>query len=391
MIVWGFIYLAYICLAGLSLVENARGAAYPEIISAFGIDTRLGAWIFTISCITGLTTNFSSRMWLSKWGAKKSTQMALLFIGSGAIAMAISAHVGSFAFLLASSGMIGIGTAMAIIAMNILIIEATSLAHRRRFYSGLHAIYGLAALFSPIAFAKSMDRGLPWYVFFLFVGGLSLFCYFTTLFIAKSDSKIEVKKIAANVPFKIRSLYGLVISFYVSSEVIIASRLTLLLQDEFRYPMEQSKFYLSGFFFFLMIGRLFLAAKHFNMSNETLLKFSLGATLVISTLGLLLHPLFLPLMGLSMSYFFPVAMNYLSDSFKDKTDFVTTSVMTLMEVILIIVNLSFGYLIQYLGIKISFYLVPLFIFLSLLTLYFIKWTISKQDDMEVGCEKPIQV
>ena len=109
--------------------------------------------------------------------------------------MAISAHVGSFALLLASSGMIGIGTAMAIIAMNILIIEATSLAHRRRFYSGLHAAIRTGGFILPIAFAKSMDRGLPWYVFFLFVGGLSLFCYFTTLFIAKSDSKIEVKKL----------------------------------------------------------------------------------------------------------------------------------------------------------------------------------------------------
>jgi len=67
------------------------------------------------------------------------------------------------------------------------------------------------------------------------------------------------------------------------------------------------------------------------------------------------------LTGLTMSYFYPVAMDWLSKKFPDGLEWMTASVLTSVSILLILMHLGFGYVSDMLGIEMAMALVPIFI------------------------------
>ena len=371
MIFWGLIYLAYICLASLSFVDNGRGAAYPEILKDFSLGADQGAWIFALSAFAGLLANFTSKYWLSWLGPKKSTQISLVFLGISGIGVSHAGESKNFILMLIFCGLLGIGVAVATITMNILIVDATPASSRRRFFSGLHAVYGLSSLVAPMALAYLIAKGQTWMFYFYCAGCFSFVAFISSFFIGRKTSISQIRKIEGNIPRKIKILFGLLFSFYLFSEIIASSMLTLYLQASHNFPAAKSKSYLGIFFFLLMTGRLLMAARHVNTKNEKLLKASLLLTIIFSLFGLFYSPIFLLITGLSMSYFLPVAFDFLAQTFGKKADYMTTSVMAFMEVFVCVMHFLFGHLISLVGIKIAFFAVPIFSFLTFGVLIFI--------------------
>ena len=64
--------------------------------------------------------------------------------------------------------------------------------------------------------------------------------------------------------------------------------------------------------------------------------------------------------GLSMSYFYPVAMDWLSKKFPQGFEWMTASVLASMGFLLVFMHLGFGFIADALGLEVAMLLVPFF-------------------------------
>lgn len=363
---WNLILLAYLSLFALSLLDNGRAPTYYSILTDLKIGPAKGSYIFTIASFISLIVCLSAPKWLPRIGPVRGTRISLLMMAISGVALNLTGKYQSYPLLLLSSALLGLGLAICTITMNILIMKGSTDELRRKLFSGLHAIYGLSSLLAPFILSGILKLGGDWKVYFLVAAALPVLVLLLT---SKTDhlktAESESKTLEKGVPLKIRILFGLIFGCYVGSELVISSRLPYYLNTHLLIDEVTSGYYLSLFFLFLTIGRIIFSLKHFYMRNEILLILSFLTTIICFFLGHQVHPFFLSLMGLFMSFAFPIALDYLVQVFNLKSDYMLTSVMTWIGIILGIVHFSFGMINESYGANIALLLSPLLSIISL--------------------------
>ncbi|OUR96685.1 hypothetical protein A9Q84_10100 [Halobacteriovorax marinus] len=363
---WNLILLAYLSLFALSLIDNGRAPTYYSILSDLEIGPAKGSYIFTIASFISLIVCLTAPKWLPRIGPVKGTRLSLLFLAASGICLYFTGRFLSYPLLLVSSALLGLGIAICSLTMNILIMKGSTSELRRKVFSGLHAIYGFSSLLAPFVLAGILKIGGDWKIYFLAVSTLPVLVLLMT---SKTDNLLEKeeqgKALEKGVPLKVRILFGVLFGCYVGSELVISSRLPYYLNTHLKLDEVTSGYYLSLFFLFLTMGRIIFSLKHFNIKSEILLLVSFITTLISFTLGHQVHPFFLSLMGLFMSYAFPTALDYLVQVFDLKSDYMLTSVMTWIGVVLGFVHFFFGMINESYGANIALLISP---FLSLCSL-----------------------
>src|SRR5690606_16012750 len=125
-----------------------------------------------------------------------------------------------------------------------------------------------------------------------------------------------------------RLLYGGVFGFYVASEIIISTRLVLYLNAAHGIELESARFTLSIFFLLLLCGRFLFAILPIKGASQRWLLASCSATIIIYVMARWHSPYWLALTGFTMSYFYPVAMDWLTKKFPQGIEWMTASVLT---------------------------------------------------------------
>tara|TARA_R110000868_G_scaffold117600_15_gene312510 strand:- start:16920 stop:18077 length:1158 start_codon:yes stop_codon:yes gene_type:complete len=370
---WAFVLLAYFTLLCQSIIDNARGPVYPDILDFFNISSTRGAWVFALASLAGLASNITARWWLPRFEAFTSTIVSLGLMSIGSLIFSQSSQLGVWALDVASIIM-GLGMGGANVSMNLLIARGTPLTHRRQFYSGLHSVYGLGSLSTPLLLNFYIGFGGSWHRFFLLLSILP-FIILTTAIIRKNNFEHESTspnrirlKLTAPVALPIRLSYGFVFAFYVASEIVLSTRLVLYLTTLHSIDVSSARMALSFFFLSLLAGRLLFTVVPLKGASQRWLLVSCASTLVIYSLSQIISPLFLSLCGLSMSFFFPVAMDWLSKKFPQGLEWMTASVQTTVSLILVIMHIGFGYITDYFGINLAMGLIPIFQFLCMILL-----------------------
>lgn len=362
---WALVLLAYITLFSLSLIDNSRGPAYPEILEDFQINAARGAWLFAWASFAALVANLSARWWLPRIGIVKATFLALMTMGMGSFLFGISLDY-SIEMLDLSSFVMGFGMGVANISMNLLVAKGTPETHRRQFFSGLHSIYGIGSLTAPLILSSFMTFGFTWNQYFQW---LTLLPTLTLLFLflkkkdfQKNNFADALPKLSLSAPVKlpIRLAYGLLFGCYVSSEIVVSSRLVLYLTHGHEFSGEQARLALSVFFLGLLGGRLLFTVLPIKGSSQKWLITSCLSTIFVYTLARWVSPYFIVLTGLTMSYFYPVAMDWLSKKFPKGLEWMTASVLTFISVLLVFMHLGFGYITDLLSIEVAMASVPIF-------------------------------
>jgi fucose permease len=366
---WNLIILAYLALFALSLLDNGRSPSYHSILNDLKIGPAKGSYIFTVASFISLLVNITATKWLPKIGPVKGTQASLILLVLSGISMYFTGITKSYALLIASAALMGLGIALCTICMNILITKGATLELRKKLFSGLHAIYGVSSFAAPFILTLIIKLGGDWKVYFLTAGLVPLIILFTTSktkSIQVSDPKES--SFETGVKLKNRILFGMLFGCYVGSELVLSSRIPYYLQSYLEYDSDLAGSYLSLFFLSLTAGRVLFSFKTFNVKSEKLLIISFSSSILIFVLGRFVHPLFLSLSGLTMSYAFPMAMDYLVSVFERKSDYMITSVMTWIGVILGIVHFGFGVLNEQFGAQNAIFLSPILGFIALSSL-----------------------
>ncbi|WP_127714139.1 sugar MFS transporter [Halobacteriovorax sp. HLS] len=366
---WPLIFLAYLSLFALSFLDNGRAPSYNSILSDLAIGPAKGSYIFTVASFISLLVNISAKYWLPKIGPIKATQIALLLLTSSGASMYLTGHYSSYPLLIFSSCLLGLGLAICTICMNILVTKGSNEKLRSKLFSGLHAIYGLSSFAAPFVIALILNLGGDWKLYFLIIALLPLFVMIYSFRVNKLNLKApSTDTFETGVPLRFRILFGLIFGCYVGSELVLSSRIPYYLENYLSYSTITSGNYLSLFFLSLTAGRVLFSFISFKLSTQKLLFISYALTFICFFLGRFVSPVFLSLCGLTMSFAFPMAMDYLVQTFGTKSDYMITSVMTWIGVILAIVHMGFGLINEYYGSQYAIFLSPFLSLVSALSL-----------------------
>ncbi len=373
---WGFIALAYFTLLAQSLIDNGRGPAYPDILTTFDLSSTSGAKIFALASFAALFASLSTKWWLPKLELIRGSIVSLFLMTVACFLFGRSPLIGTWLLDL-SSFLMGLGMGGANVCMNLLIAKGTSPIHRRQFYAGLHSVYGLGSLSAPLilSFYLTQTTDKTWGDFYQYLCLLpatilliALIRYpaLTKLKVAPTEALVPKAIYKAPVPLLMRLAYGTVFGFYVASEVIISSRLVYYLNEGHQLPITESRMALSVFFLALLAGRLLFTITSIKGQSHHWLIFSCLTTIAIYFSSRIFYPPLLALTGLSMSYFYPVAMDWLANTFTEGLEWMTASVLTSVSVFLVVMHLGFGYVTDRVNIEAAMAIVPLLLIFTII-------------------------
>jgi MFS transporter, FHS family, glucose/mannose:H+ symporter len=363
---WLYVILAYLSLFCFGIIDNARGPSYPQILIFFSKSTSTGSLIFVFTSISALLTTISGKFWLKRWGAFSSTRFFVLSQAASSFGMGLSGNLqNGFLFLLLFSLLFGVSTGGMMISLNLLAIKASSIDKRMKTLSGLHAMYGIASLIAPLFVTFIYQIGFDWRVVFKILSLIPLSVFIYSFFIPENSRDTLRSRGGGKIPFSLKLSIAAIFAFCVSAEISLSSRMVLYLTTHKNFSHELSSFYLSFFFILLLAGRLLFSFFSFKSTSYKLLIISLFSSFSFLILGFHIHPLGLSFCGLSLSFFFPCAMDLINKELGDSTDFILPIVMTSTGGMLIFMHLFVGILADKIGIHKALHLGPLSLIVSL--------------------------
>lgn len=366
----------------MGYLDNSRGPAYPLILKDLDLSPALGSWFFSLSSLAGLIVYISAKKWLPILGVVKGTKLSLIIMGIGTLLMGLIPELPyQYFFLLLFSMIFGLGQGLSTYCMNLLVANATDSKIRSRAFSALHSCYGVASFAAPLIFVKFLAWEKSWSLFYLYMGVLP---FIVLLFVLRIGSGVKidtVKKEKGTLSFIRRSCYGGVFSFYVAGEIVISSRLIFYLVDGKGFSSEAAAEGLSLFFLTLMGGRLLFAFLPMQGRSYAAMVISLLASLCVFSYGYFINPWALGLLGGTMSFYFPMGMDWLTSRFENNREEMIASSMTQVGVILILMHLFFGEIASVAGVEKALLLAPVLILCSLFFLLLVRKESSNDDQL----------
>jgi len=371
---WSILILSYISLFAMGFIDNARGPAYPLILSEFNLVPSRGSWFFTIAALGGVLSTITHRYWLEKIGPFIAIRIFIVAMALGCYGMG-RASEGSFAMLLGSAFIFGFSTGGNGICMNLLTAWACPYYYRRRAFAGLHSTYALASLIAPFALTYVLESGARWDRLFAYFSIVPVALFFWSLTVRPPVKRYVHLRESSHNKWKI--LFGMALGFYVSAEIVASSRLVLYCTQHLSWSTAKAALYLSLFFAFLLLGRLLFASFSVKGASVTWLVISLVTTLFAFLFGLYVDPIGLSMVGMTMSIFFPCFMDWVSELFPEQGESIISSMLTSMGVMIITMHALVGYLNELWGVQVALHIGPLFCLLSLAIILKIKQVMPK--------------
>jgi len=188
------------------------------------------------------------------------------------------------------------------------------------------------------------------------------------------DSHIEENHKSEIIKNKLIYFYVAALGFYVFAEVGTGNWFINFMQKSYNYNESKSSLYLALFFGIFTIGRLlggFIVEK-MGYLTTVLISLTIGASLFLA--GLLIGEkgiIIISISGLFFSITFPTVILSIRKVFKKNVAYITGLIITFGSIINMIMNLILARLNDNVGVHLSFYLVPLSLFMSIVFLFLI--------------------
>ncbi len=226
--------------------------------------------------------------------------------------------------------------------------------------NGLHSMYALAALVAPLTASLFRVLGLSWRMSFLILALLPWVLLALIGHYVKRSTNEKPKEFAIPLypsEWKVVWLYALMMSCYLWGEIGITTRMVLWLRSDLGYGPNAANFIMGTFFALFLSGRLLFSVVHFpKWTNWDVLIRSSFLSAIFLTLGLVFHPLFLVLSGLTMAPFFPVAMDQVNTHFGEKSSQALGFIIGFGSLSIVAMHVTIGWTTDIWGLTHSLYL-----------------------------------
>lgn len=380
-VIWPLIFISYASLFVFGISDNIRGPLFPEILKEFNITDAMGSLMFAVSSISSFVSSFFARNLLRKYDRKTILQWACMGLTLTMLGLAFAQNFYIFLFF---SILFGLNSGILGLIPNVLVPLGASPEKKQQFLSGLHAMYGVASLLAPMVVALVSFLTGNWRYAFA-ATALAPF----TLFIyslhkshhphhAKPVRDIEKQNLNKSKNFKPQLFLALMVSFCVAAEIMISSRLALLMRRVWSYDLEMSSLYVTGFFVCMLLGRLLFTGFKFNKTVLFQLSGCLVITAMMICLGLFIHPLFLVASGFTVGPFYPLAISFISSEFPDDLDTAVSYMIATDSMMLAIMHVLVGKLTDTFGIHHAIFSAVIFLSLSFVLVNSYQFFFKKQ-------------
>ncbi len=381
---WAVVF-AFMSMFVLGISDNIRGPLYPELIHFFNLTNSQASFSFAFTSTAAVLGNTMAAFSLKKVYLDRLLALSVALMIAGPFLMGISS---TYQLYLVGAIILGLSFGAMGVAQNLLIAENTHGRQQTQALAGLHCIYGFASLIAPLL----ASRAPSWFLnngWFLnnfseltvfapavfspaftaaFTGWRSAFfiigCFAGLLLVlvvstspkpqfsdpVTHDESIHGKKSSIATMLWFAGFFA----SYVGAEILVSSRLALYMRTYFNMSLENSSNYVTCFFIFMFIGRLFFTFKTFKAPLKKQLNISLSLSLVSLLLGLWLHPFFLAVVGLAMAPFYPLAIVYISEITGVQKRRFLTFAMGVQGLMVIFMHVGVGYLSDAFGLFYAF-------------------------------------
>lgn len=362
--IWGYIVLAYLSLFALGISDNIRGPLFPEILKAFQVSDTTGAVYYAISSFCGFLGSLLVRALLLRWSRVRTLQFSLVLMALGLIGMG---SVSDFAWLLFFAAIFGASLGIVGVVQNVLVSVGSKPERRQQMLAGLHSNYGLASVLAPLVVAAVSSWLGSWRYVFYVVSAVPVSLLIGSLFWQEKgteEKKSSVSALTPPAPQSRKDHFGQIflavtLAFYVLAEIMVSSRLALFVRRELGMDLQQSSFYLTGFFFFLLAGRLLFTFVHFKFPLRGMLGFFLLTSMLSCAIGLQGFPFFLALSGFFMAPFYPLAVLYTAGYYEKNMDSAVSYSMAIQSFFTVCMHGIVGYLTDRYGISMALWVGPM--------------------------------
>lgn len=359
------VFVACLSLFALGWMDNARGPFFPLFLKNTGLSASKGALFFALTSFVSIASAASAGFFLKRFHLK-----ALLF--SGGLMMFLSplglVFFANFRGSIITALFFGIGLGWTAVGQNILISLIENKSLRRRFFSLLHCFYALAAMTAPLSLVW-LHKVFQWNYLLL---GVSFLClpFLTSLLFFKAQEKSKDVKSQVQPP-SLKNPWVLLwlsfLSFYISAELILTTRLVVL-AEAFGHSFEVSSAHLFYFFLAMFVSRAIFFVFKIHWSTQRVLFICLLGIFTSFLLGFYYESYFLSLIGFFMGPIFPVVVDQIAETWPESFDVLISRVISISSFFVVMSHILVGYLSDLLGIETSIWSVFALSFLAFLVL-----------------------
>jgi MFS family permease len=335
---WAWLLPAYASLFLLGLNENVRGPIFPEQLRELGLSDAEGGWLFAIASAGVALGSLVGRHAVARLGALRWQWGSLLVMAAG---VAVTALAGGLTLLLFGCALFGLGGGGLMVTQNLLASEGVPPAYRQRALNGLHAMYGLASLLAPLVVAALASAGLGWRECLWLLAALTGALGLAHLALTPDPPRAGARGQGSGGWRG--QLVALIGALYVTSELLISTRLVLLVRRD-GHDQETAAFALTAFFACLLAGRLLFSLWRWPWSNRALLGISALGALACYLGGLIGPPWLLIPAGFFMAPFFPTVVDLVAREFPRAVDGVLARTFATVSTSLVLAHWGVGVL-----------------------------------------------
>ncbi len=366
-VIWPLILISYASLFVFGISDNIRGPLFPEILKEFNISDAMGSLMFAISSISSFISSFFARSLLRRFDRKLILRWASIGLTLTLLGLAYAQNFYIFLFF---SVLFGLNSGILGLIPNVLVPLGSTPEKKQQLLSGLHAMYGVASLLAPLVVASVSFLTGNWrYAFAVTaLAPFSLFLYSLhkshLSLHAKPVRDREQQKLNKSKNLRPQMFLALMVSFCVAAEIMISSRLALLMRRVWNYDLEMSSLFVTGFFVCMLLGRLLFTGYKFNKPLLLQLSSCLILTASLVCMGLYIHPYFLIASGFTVGPFYPLAISFISSEFPDDLDTAVSYMIATDSMMLAIMHVLVGKLTDLYGIHHALFSGVVFLILS---------------------------
>jgi len=301
------------------IIMAILGAILPQLSSLLQLDKARAGNLFFFMNLGMLAASIVFGPLVDRFGFKIFLALSSLLVSLSFVGLAFS---GGYSFVLVSVVILGLAGGVINGGSNALINDLHP-SRRAAALNFLGIFFGIGAMLIPLIIGSFLHQlGLRSVI--LLAAGLSLipFVLFSVFYFPRPKQPQgfplrDIKKIASS---KLLWLGAFILFFESGNEFSIGGWLSSFLQEKFQFSLNQAALVLSGYWFFLMIGRLVFPLINRLVKRETIVFFS-AALALVSVSGLIISPLkglavvFALLTGLGLAAIYPTTLAVVGEQF----------------------------------------------------------------------------
>ncbi len=365
------VVMTFTAMFFLAIADGARGIFIPTFKQVFNVEDSAIGMLFTMSSFAYFIGSYIGSALCPKFGQKNIILFGII-LASGAFFSASFAF--SFTYLVICYVMANLGFSIMAIGMNTL-IPMMPFLYLGVLMNLLHFFYGLGSTISQRITGLMLSVGISWQNIFQYFSFGFILLFILYLFVTMPIAKVTEEKHDRRIKNKkLLAISCICLAMYVAAEIQTANWLFNYYQYGLHINTNKGSLYVSLFFAFFSFGRLFGGFVAEKIGYLRSITFSLVISTILYTIGIILEHsgvFIIAISGLFFSIVFPTLVLVIQQMFPNNESKATGIATMSAAVMSTASGVTIGIANDYLGVKLTMYIIPLALIAATISIVFI--------------------